>query len=52
MMTGVNPLTFWLSNILWDGLLFLLSAVAFVVSLTALDNKDMFTANGATGMPG
>ena len=49
MMTGVNPLTFWLSNILWDGLLFLLSAVAFVIALTGLDDKETFTTNGAPG---
>ena len=49
MMTGVNPLTFWLSNIHWDGLLFLLSAVAFVIDLTGLDDKETFTTNGAPG---
>ena len=48
-MTGINPLTFWLSNVLWDGLIFLVSATAFVVALIALDEKDVFSSNGATG---
>jgi hypothetical protein len=49
-MTGVNPLTFWLSNILWDGLLFLIAAIAFILALTSLDKRESFTTNGAEGI--
>ncbi len=48
-MTGVHPLTFWFSNILWDGLLFIISAIAFILALTALDDRKSFTSNGAQG---
>ena len=50
MMTGVSPVTFWFSNILWDGLIFLVSAAACVVALTSpLDENRVFTSGGAAG---
>jgi len=48
-MTGVSPITFWLSNIFIDGILFGLSLAIATVVLLTLDGRESFTSNGATG---
>ena len=49
LMTGVSPILFWSANIIWDGLLFLVSAIFFITALIALDDRLSFSSNGATG---
>lgn len=46
-MAGVHPVTFWLSNLLWDFLLFSAVAVVVVAVVVLMDERDLFKTNGA-----
>ena len=41
-MTGLHPATFWVSNLLWDLLLFLLSSLAMLGLILVLDQHSTF----------
>ena len=45
-MTGVNPIIFWLSNLVWDFGLFFLSALLLVMVVVLLDTTNTYTTNG------
>lgn len=49
MMTGVNPLVFWGSNLAWDVSLLLVSTTLTIIVLVAMDGKQFFTTNRAFG---
>merc|ERR1719192_2468977 len=42
IMTGLHPATFWVSNLLWDLLLFLLSSLAMLGLILILDQHSTF----------
>lgn len=47
IMTGLHPVTFWTSNLLWDLFLFLVPAVIMLVMIMVLDENETFLTNGA-----
>ena len=49
IMAGVHPITFWLSNLLWDLMLF--TCVSLVLSgvMYGLDERMILSTNGAAG---
>ncbi len=49
MMTGVSPLTFWLSSLTWDGLMYLICIGVTTIFLLALDEKNTFSTHGSSG---
>ena len=49
MMTGVNPIVFWLSNLVWDFGLFFLSSLLLLMVIVILDDTHTYTTNGAQG---
>ena len=44
--TGVNPIIFWLSNLVWDFGLFFVSSLLLVMVILLLDTTHTYTANG------
>ena len=46
MMTGVNPVIFWLSNLVWDFGLFFLSSLLLFMIVSVLDDTHTYTTNG------
>ena len=51
MMTGLNPMTFWLTNLAWDFLIYLVSSALMVLFLMVLDYDHTFTSFQAPGRP-
>ena len=49
MMTGINPATFWLTNLIWDFSIYLVSSTVMVVFLMAMDSNGTFTTSEAPG---
>ena len=49
IMTGVNPLLFWFSNILWDFTLFLFSMALVLICMHVFSNNDTWTTHGSLG---
>ena len=47
IMTGVNPLLFWASNILWDFMLFFVSMCLVLVCMWGFDNDRTWKEHGA-----
>ena len=48
-MTGVNPLLFWFSNIIWDFALFLVSMALVLICMYVFSNNDTWTTHGSLG---
>ena len=48
-MTGLNPATFWLTNLAWDFGIYLSSCILMITFLLALDYEDTFTTFQAPG---
>ena len=46
MMTGVNPVIFWLSNLVWDFGLFFLSSLLLFMMVSILDTTYTYTTHG------
>ena len=44
-MAGVRPFAFWLTNFIWDYLLYVLSAIVFLIVLVAADRRHIFSEN-------
>ena len=42
-MAGVHPVTFWLANLIWDFLLYLVVLALVLVTLCLLDERSLFT---------
>ena len=49
IMTGVNPLLFWFSNIIWDFALFLVSMALVLICMYVFSNNDTWTTHGSLG---
>jgi hypothetical protein len=49
LMTGVNPLLYWISAFVWDYLLFLLCGVLMVICLYIFQDFNRLTNNHAAG---
>ncbi|XP_023336664.1 retinal-specific ATP-binding cassette transporter [Eurytemora carolleeae] len=49
IMAGLSPGLFWLSNLLWDVLLYLLSALVMFGLILAVDTNETLTNHGAPG---
>lgn len=49
VMTGVDPATFWLANITWDLVIYVVSMAIMCAILFPLDSKDTFSSSGAPG---
>ena len=46
-MAGVHPVTFWLSHLMWDYLIYMAVAAVVIVILVVTDTRDLFTTNDA-----
>ena len=49
MMTGLHPVTYWISNLAWDYLIYLFSSVMMLILLMAMDHEKTFTSFQAPG---
>ena len=49
MMTGLSPLTFWITNLGWDFLIYLVSSSLMTVMLFAFDYDKTFSSFQAPG---
>jgi len=49
IMAGVNPVLFWLANLVWDNLVYLVSGLLMFGGILALDDNQTFNDNGAPG---
>ncbi len=49
MMTGLDPATFWLSNVICDYSVYIISIFLTILLLVLMDEMDYFTTNGCTG---
>ena len=49
MMTGLSPATFWLTNLAWDFLIYLVASFLMTAMLLALDYDKTFTSFQAPG---
>ena len=49
LMTGVHPMIFWSSNLLWDIGMLLISVFSTIIVLVALDSDSYFRTNGGAG---
>ena len=49
MMTGLHPVTFWITNLAWDFSIYLLSSALMIIFLMAFDYDKTFTSAQAPG---
>ena len=49
MMTGVHPVTYWISNLAWDYLIYVVSTTLMLILLMAMDHEKTFTSFQAPG---
>ena len=49
-MTGLNPATFWLTNLAWDYLIYFVASILMLAFLMGLDYEDTFTTFQAPGL--
>ena len=50
LMTGLSPATFWLINLFWDFLIYIVSGLLMVGILMAMDYQSTFTTYQAPGL--
>ena len=50
MMTGLHPVTYWISNLAWDYLIYLVSSALMLILLMAMDHDKTFTSFQAPGI--
>ncbi|TRY70235.1 hypothetical protein TCAL_12705 [Tigriopus californicus] len=50
LMTGLHPAIFWLSNILWDFLLYIVGMIIMMAIIFGLDREQTFLAGEAAGV--
>ena len=49
MMTGLHPVTFWVTNLAWDFSIYLASSTLMIIFLMAFDYDKTFTSAQAPG---
>lgn len=49
LMTGVNPVIFWLSNLVWDFGIYFVASLLLLLVVTILDDTNTYTTNGGAG---
>lgn len=49
LMTGLHPGIFWLSNLLWDFLLYIVAMIIMMAIIFGLDQEQTFLAGEAAG---
>ena len=49
MMTGLHPAIYWISNLAWDYLIYLVSSALMLILLMAMDHAKTFTSFQAPG---
>ena len=50
IMTGLNPITFWSVNLVWDFILYLFAGLLMVGVLMSMDFQSTFTTFQAPGI--
>lgn len=50
LMTGLHPVTYWISNLAWDYLIYLVSSALMLIVLMAMDHDKTFTSFQAPGI--
>jgi len=46
-MAGVHPITYWVSNLLWDFGLFTIVSIIVTLVITFTDQRELLNSNGA-----
>ena len=49
LMAGVNPLVFWISNFVWDFIVYMVLATVLALILYLYDDRNTFHQNGGFG---